>query len=461
MRLSSRWHIRRMGRGAGTPIWRRVRLPAAGAIGVLIWLVWLAGMLVPSRETEMLALSGIAVLGSGLVIELRRLRRAGRKVRDNERRYRFLVDNSFDMIVRFDPETQRRTYVSPACRRLYGYEPEEAIALAAEEIIHPEDMPAVREALARLDAGVEQPPVLYRGRCKDGRYIWVEAGLRLFKDRETGAVEGVCVVRDIAERIRYEAELRQAKDEADAASRSKSAFLATMSHELRTPLNAIIGFADIMQNEIMGPVGSEQYRAYMADIHGSGMHLLQLINDILDLTKAEAGKLELHEEIVDLAEAVRSVARVTRGQTELAGLKVVIDLPTDLLLLRADSRKTRQVLFNLIGNAAKFTPRGGSIRIHGRVDAQTGVSITVSDSGIGIASDNLARVFEAFVQVDSSLSRRHSGTGLGLPTAKAIMELHDGRLELRSALGKGTDATVIFPPERIVTNQSELACPVA
>ncbi len=427
-----------------------MRLLVAGAVGVLIWLIWLTGTLGDSHRVTMLALSAVSILGLGLVLELRRRFVAEELALDNERRYRFLTEHSFDMIVRFDPRTQKRTYISAGCRRLYGYEPEEALAISAEDIIHPDDLPGVRQALSRLEDGADQLPILYRGRRKDGVYIWVEASLTRSRDPETGAIEIVSIVRDANERIRYEGALRQAKEEADAANHSKSQFLATMSHELRTPLNAIIGFAEIMQQEVMGPIHNEQYRSYVTDIHLSGTHLLHLINDILDLTKAEAGKLELNEEIIDPADAVRSIVRVSSAAIEKGELTVKLDLPPDLPLLRADERKTRQVLFNLLGNAVKFTPPGGRIDIGGHFDPGSGLRITVADTGIGIAAQDLSRVIEPFVQVDNALSRQHDGTGLGLPAVKAIMELHGGALELHSGPGSGTEATVVFPPERAV-----------
>ena len=263
-------------------------------------------------------------------------------------------------------------------------------------------------------------------------------------------MEAVSVVRDISERVRYEAALRQAKEQADATSRAKSEFLGTMSHELRTPLNAIIGFTEIMKEGVMGPIDNPHYRSYIADIHFSSTHLLNLINDILDVTKAEAGKLELQEDAFDLRQLIETVVRVSGPPIEKAGLAVGIDFPADLPLLRADERKVRQVFFNLIGNAVKFTPAGGRIKIIGRFDEASGIAITVKDTGIGIAPENLARVLEPFVQIGSPVRRDHAGTGLGLPAAKRIMELHQGTLSLQSTLGVGTEATVIFPPERAV-----------
>jgi PAS domain S-box-containing protein len=392
------------------------------------------------------ALSAAAiVLAIANVVELRRRGRAERDARESERHYRLLAESSFDMLVRFDPVRQRRTYISPAVRRLYGYE----MAMSAEEVIHPDDMARVQEAVSRLEQG-EVPPVTYRGRRKDGSYIWVEASLKRSLNPETGETEVVTVVRDVGERIRYQEELQRAKEQADAANRAKSEFLGMMSHELRTPLNAVIGFTELMKEEVMGPIDNPHYRSYIADIHFSSTHLLNLINDILDVTKAEAGKLELQEDAFDLRQLIETVVRVSGPPIEKAGLAVGIDFPADLPLLRADERKVRQVFFNLIGNAVKFTPAGGRIKIIGRFDEASGIAITVKDTGIGIAPENLARVLEPFVQIGSPVRRDHAGTGLGLPAAKRIMELHQGTLSLQSTLGVGTEATVIFPPERAV-----------
>jgi PAS domain S-box-containing protein len=202
----------------------------------------------------------IAILSVAMLREFQRRARAEQVAEESLRRYDRLADHSFDMIVSFDPRTQQRTYVSPSCRRLYGYEPEEALALPAPEIIHPDDFPEVQAAVARAEQG-DQSPVIYRGRRKDGTYIWVEASLTPSKDPATGNAEIVSVVRDVSERVRYQTELHDAKKQADTASVAKSEFLAIVSHELRTPLNAIIGFADLMRQEVMGPIHNENYRA--------------------------------------------------------------------------------------------------------------------------------------------------------------------------------------------------------
>ncbi len=250
-------------------------------------------------------------------------------------------------------------------------------------------------------------------------------------------------------------ELRLAKDDAEAANQAKSGFLATMSHELRTPLNAIIGFSEMMLREVLGPLGNEQYRAYVGDIHASGTHLLQIINDILDLSKAEAGKIDLAEDVFDLRDIMRSVGQLTAARVQAANLTQTVELPENLPPISGDERKTKQVLLNLITNAVKFTSAGGSITVTARWDLADGLAVTVADTGIGIPEEDLERVLKPFEQVDSSFARQHQGTGLGLPLVKAIMEMHGGRLELKSQLGVGTQVTVVFPPERVLA-----ACPV-
>ncbi len=259
----------------------------------------------------------------------------------------------------------------------------------------------------------------------------------------------IVVYLDITARKKVEQDLRRAKDEAELASRTKTEFLANMSHELRTPLNAIIGFSDILTSQIFGPLGDPRYVEYSGDIRDSGYHLLQLINDVLDVSKIEFGKVELTEETVDLPAIVESSLRLMRDRADAAGVKLSQFLAPLLPAIQADSRRLKQVLLNLLSNSVKFTPAGGRVVV--RVEAgPEGCRIDVEDTGIGIAPDDLDEALRPFGQIDSRLARKYEGTGLGLPLSKALVELHGGKLELVSAPGKGTTATVWLPASRLV-----------
>jgi len=257
------------------------------------------------------------------------------------------------------------------------------------------------------------------------------------------------IYEDITERLRGNKELEAAMEQAELANRSKSEFLANMSHELRTPLNAVIGFSEMIRSGMYGPVGDAKYAEYAEDINTSGQHLLELINDILDLSKIEAGKLDLKEQVMDVAGAVNVCLTVVRERAHSAGLELERRLPEGLPDLWADERKVKQMVLNLLTNAIKFTERAGKVTVEAELAGDGGVAIRVSDSGIGIAADDLVRIMEPFAQADTSLNRRHQGTGLGLPLTKALAELHGGALELESAPGVGTTATLLFPRERI------------
>jgi len=281
-------------------------------------------------------------------------------------------------------------------------------------------------------------------RLADGR--WIEV-----KERRTDAGGIVGVWSDITELQRREAAVIEAKDVAEMANRAKTTFLANMSHELRTPLNAIIGFAELLTMQLSGPLGSERYLGYARDIGASGEHLLKVINDILDLTRIEAGGMEIHDEPVRCADLIESSLRFIRDQATRTGIAIAIESAADLPRLRGDPRKLRQVLINLLSNAVKFTPRGGRIRIEAACVAGGGLLLRVGDTGIGMAADDIEQALTPFKQIDSSLARKYEGAGLGLPLAKNLVELHGGTLEVASELGRGTVVTCRFPPARTIS----------
>jgi two-component system cell cycle sensor histidine kinase PleC len=244
-----------------------------------------------------------------------------------------------------------------------------------------------------------------------------------------------------------EAQLIEAKTNAETASRVKSEFLANMSHELRTPLNAVIGFSSLLKTEVLGPLGHPSYADYVNDIHDSGMHLLTVINDILDLSKVELGKLELSAEAFELPEAISYCVRFVRERAENAGLALIVDVAPDLPLLDADARMFKQIMLNLLSNAIKFTP-AGHVRIIASAAADGAISVTVADSGVGIAPNDLGRLMRPFVQVEGALNRKYAGTGLGLALVKSMIELHGGKVDIASEVGVGTNVTLHFPLER-------------
>jgi len=247
-------------------------------------------------------------------------------------------------------------------------------------------------------------------------------------------------------------ELLVAKTAAEAASKAKSEFLATMSHELRTPLNAIIGFSEFLMDETIRPSDPAKVTGYLKAIHESGHHLLAVINDILDHSKAEAGRLEVSEEEVNIEEAIAAALRVVAPRARAGGLEIATAIAPALPLLRGDSRLLRQILLNLLSNSIKFTPSGGKVEV-AALEADGGLSIRVRDTGIGMKAEDIPKAFEPFRQIDNRFIRKYQGTGLGLSLVKAMVEAHAGTIDVQSAPGSGTTVTIRFPGERVVPSE--------
>jgi two-component system cell cycle sensor histidine kinase PleC len=279
-----------------------------------------------------------------------------------------------------------------------------------------------------------------------GRWLYRRADGRLLSVRRLpiGDEGYMAICSDLTAQKQHEDELVKAWEQAVIANRSKSEFLANVSHELRTPLNAIIGFSEVVERELFGPLGNERYVSYVRDIRNSGEHLLSLINDILDLSKIEAGRFQLRMEEVDCNEIAHSVARLIRPRTVEHGLTMKIDLPERPVVLNADKRAVKQVLINLLSNAVKFTPENGTVTLASRA-WHDGVEFTVSDTGIGIEEKDMHVALAPFGQIDSQFTRKYEGTGLGLPIVKGIVELHGGTLEITSEPSQGTSVIVRFP----------------
>jgi signal transduction histidine kinase len=277
--------------------------------------------------------------------------------------------------------------------------------------------------------------------------VLVGAALAQRRRLEQGLAEAI--VR--AENSREEAVV--ARDAAERANRLKSMFLATMSHELRTPLNAIIGFSELMHGELYGPLGDARYRDYCGLIRGAGHHLLSLINDVLDMSKIEAGKFELHRQAFDIREVVRDCIDLMRERAAQNEIALIEDMGNGPLSVEADRRAMKQILLNLLSNAIKFTPQEGHVTVRARA-AGGMLTLSVADTGIGIAADQVARLGNPFVQIRSSAGASHEGTGLGLALVRALAEIHDGRLRIESAVGKGTTVSVVIPCAAAVREQA-------
>ena len=284
-----------------------------------------------------------------------------------------------------------------------------------------------------------------KNKAKDGHYYWVMTTIVPTLNANGKPFQYVSIRTDVT--ARKEAELK-----AITASRTKSDLMANMSHELRTPLNAIIGFSGFMKDEMFGSVGSDKNREYIEDINSSGQHLLELINDILDVSAIEADGLELQESDVDVERIVNSTVRLIKPRAKTGEITITSSIDENVPHIYADERRIKQVLLNLLSNAVKFTPQGGEVSVDANINDDGSFSFLISDSGIGMDEEEAAVALSAFGQVDSGLDRKHEGTGLGLPLTKGLMELHGGTLKIKSKKGHGTTVSATFPEGRVIKN---------
>lgn len=371
-------------------------------------------------------------------------------------------------------------YINPSFTSLTGYTIGEVSGLLPRELVGDETLSSeCTELLSVVTSGR-----IWRGelrmKTKANEEIWCAMTVSPVRNAEGGKGHFIAIAEDITERKRAQEALKSARDEleirveertrelreeitdrkraeerAETANRVKSRFLANMSHELRTPLNAIIGFSDVIRRELFGPMSSPKYMDYACNIHESGTHLLQLINDTLDLSAIEAGKLALHEERVDLADVSAAANRLITPRAESGKVNIERVIDDDLPYLFADELRIKQILINLLSNAVKFTPEGGSVTLSITYEPTSGFIIKIKDTGIGMDKAGITLSMEVFGHVTNAFSKGHEGTGLGLPLTQKLVQAHDGTLDIASALGIGTTVTIGFPNERAVSRYSK------
>jgi cell cycle sensor histidine kinase DivJ len=449
---------------------RRIVAWAVGVAGLGLAVLALAPSFHDAQAAELLPLSPmlLSLIGAAsamsyaaalaVMVQLVH-RRSQSSVRAGDNRYRLLAENATDMITQHD-EKGRVLFASFAAQQLFGESAQKMAGDGLFERVHVADRPAYLTALSRSFVNNEPIAVEFRIRRAGGfepaRYVWVEMRCRPLRAEDTSLDRPgiVAVTRDISDRKAQEAEVLRTRDEAESASRAKTQFLANMSHELRTPLNAVIGFSEILNRELFGAIGEARYRDYARLIHESGEHLLNVVNDILDMSKIEAGKFKIVKEPFYVASLVKSCCELMRHTAEQRSLSLIMEVAPGIPELPADKRACKQMLINLISNAIKFTDPGGWVRVSARrVDGS--VEFSVADNGIGIAEADLPKLGKPFVQANNSYDRSCDGAGLGLSVVKGLARLHGGRLELNSSLGRGTNATIVLPLEG--TGESEQA----
>jgi len=345
--------------------------------------------------------------------------------------------------------------VSDNAERLYGVPKEKLIGPFSiySQIIHPADVDRVERQYRELNTRREPYELEYRVVRPNREVRWVrEVGEPVTDDQ--GRPDGFRgTTQDVTYTKKIERDLETARVQAESASRAKTEFLANMSHELRTPLNSIIGFSELMRGEIYGDLGDARYLEYMNDIGFSAQHLLSLITDILDISKIEAGSFELEEMDFAPSDLVENCLSIVRPRAIRKRITVAADLPETLPWIHADSRMMRQVLLNILSNAIKFTPERGRIVVAASQRKDGAVMVVISDTGIGIAPENIAAALEPFTQVGGTAHEPNEGTGLGLAISKRMVEAHGGELSLESEVDHGTKVRIVLPPERTLKSE--------
>lgn len=398
------------------------------------------------------AKSGKIRLG-GMMTDIEERRRTERALADAEKKYRNIVQNAAGGIYQLTPEG---LYLSanPALARILGFSTSESLlrdVKNANESIYVDESEREKfiRKLEKSHEGAQHETQVYK---KDGTVIWVNENARAVKD-DSGTIlfiEGS--IEDITERKKSELLIRDAKTQSDLANRAKSEFLSNMSHELRTPLNSIIGFSEMIKNEVFGPIGEKAYWEYANDIYESGQGLLRVINEILDISRIEAGERQLNESIVDVRGVVNECLGLLEHKVKNNELTVTValDKTPDII---GEALSVKQMMMNLLSNAIKFTPKDGRVTISSDIGVDGQLLLSVSDTGVGLDEDGIKKALSPFGQVNGELNRSGSGTGLGLTLVDSLINLHGGEFELFSQKGIGTTATLVFPAERVAKKE--------
>jgi PAS domain S-box-containing protein len=394
--------------------------------------------------------SALNEMSQALGVELRQRSLAENARRTSDERFRDYAETASDWFWE-SGEDHRLTYLSNRSAA-FGSDPALRLGklrweLATDRESEPEKWTV---HLAALEQRKPFRDFVYRTYSDNGSVRFVSISGKPVFDRD-GRFRGYRGSgREITEAVRAADALREAKQQAEIANRAKSEFLANMSHELRTPLNAIIGFAEMMKLGMVNSGKTERYQSYAGDIHASGTHLLDIINGILDVAQIEAGKFEFNERELRLVDVVAQIVRMMGAQASQAQLTLVTEIEAGLPQVLADERAMRQILINLVSNALKFTPPGGRITIRLAHEPASGVRLSVSDTGIGIAAEDQAKLMKPFIQVGNVYQRRYQGTGLGLALVRSLAELHGGAVTIESAPKQGTTVTVWLPERRVI-----------
>ncbi len=390
------------------------------------------------------------VVGSFTDVEERR--RAERALSEAEKKYRAIVENAAGGIFQMTPEGQILS-ANPAMARIIGFDNPERMLREVRNAL--DFMFAIARDRSRflreMASRVMVNNLEVQGKTRTGEKIWLNLNARAVKDDDGNILYFEGSLENITQRKETEIMLREAKIQSDLASRAKSEFLANMSHELRTPLNAIIGFSEIIKDEVLGKLDNRQYWEYSMDIHSSGKKLLHIIDEILDVSRIDAGERQLNEAHVDMAKLIANCLEFIEPRVREGSLKITNMIDGGVPSLVGEELAIKQIMLNLLSNAIKFTPEGGRITLSHTIDADGHMLVSVTDTGIGLDETEIEKALSPFGQVDSSMNRSGSGAGLGLTLVDSLIRLHGGRLELFSQKGIGTTATVIFPAKRVGT----------